>query len=312
MIYYDASEARIGTKLPQDVIEYGKPYPNLEAITGGDLVIVPELSLADEVRLKEKTKRQLAEQSGKSVRELLEIGRKSSEEILIEYLFAGSLVVQRKSGFDLIGSVQERLDESLARMIVVAPYGCQRILLYTGVFDEKNGNIILNGKQTTHSYWSIQMALSAFGSKGGRVVNLPRDNMILAWCKYMESKLLEYKHKSVKWVMPEVYFPPDMPEIENILQVPVAVRDGRKTLATFPGWGEDKVNLLWTHLQNKFNIKVVSTFFLLMYATNYVTADEVKGIGKKAIDSAREWMGIGEKDYLIYIDNSLQLMREER
>jgi len=312
MIYYDASEAREGTKLPQDVIAYGKPYPDLEAITGGDFVIVPELSLADKVRLKEKTKRELSEESGVSVKDLLALGRVSTEDILIEYLFAGSVIVQRKSGFDLISSIQERLDESLARMIVVAPFGCQRILLYTGVFDEKDGKLIVNGKQTAHSYWSFQMALTAWGNKGGRSICLPRDGMILTWCQYMEKKLLEYKQKNIKWVIPTTYFPPDMPEIDGMLQVPVAVRDGRKTLATFPNWGADKVNLLWTHLQQKFNIKEVSTFFLLMYATNYVTAEEVKGIGKKAIDSAREWMGINDKDYLIYIDNSLQLMREER
>lgn len=312
MIYYDSSEARQGTKLPKDVVSYGQPYPDLERITGGDLVVVPELSIADEVRRKEKSKKQLSEETGLSVRDLLSLGRVSSEDILIEYLFSGSVVVQRKSGFDLLGSIQDRLDESLARMIVCAPYRCQRILLYTGVFDEHNGKLVLNGKKTEHSYWSFQMALTAVGNKGGTCVNLARDDMMLTWLQYMEKKLLSYKHKDVKWVIPTVYFPPDMPEHDDILQIPVAVNDGRKTLATFPLWGPDKINLLWDYLKERFECDQPSTLFLLMYATSYETAKIVKGIGKKAIESARKWIGIEDDDYLIYIDNSLMLHKERR
>jgi hypothetical protein len=311
MIYYDHTEAREGSKLPNDVIAYGKPYPNLEQITGGDLVIVPELSPADEVRIGEKSKKQLSEETGLSVRELLTLGRKSAEDILFEYTHTGAVIVQRKSGFDLISSIHERLDDSLARMMVAAPNRCQRILLYTGVFDENNGDLVFNGKRTSHSYWSVQMALTAYGNKGGRIVNLPRDSMILDWCKFMEKKLLSYKHKDTKWIIPTVYYPPDYDETGSVFQVPVAVNDGRKTLATFPNWGPDKVNLLWEHLKEKFE-KEPTTFFLLMYATNYNTAKVVKGIGEKAIKSAREWLGIHEDDYLIYIDNSLVLHRERR
>ena len=50
MLYYDPTESREKTNLPQNAIEYGKPIPDLEGSTGADLLIVPEIGLYEQVQ----------------------------------------------------------------------------------------------------------------------------------------------------------------------------------------------------------------------------------------------------------------------
>ena len=40
-IYYDPTESRKGTRLPDSIIKSGRPLENLERLTGSDLLVTP-------------------------------------------------------------------------------------------------------------------------------------------------------------------------------------------------------------------------------------------------------------------------------
>ena len=50
-LFYDASEARSTTRLPQDVIDYGYVWNRVEEVTGADFVITPEVCITHKVIL---------------------------------------------------------------------------------------------------------------------------------------------------------------------------------------------------------------------------------------------------------------------
>jgi len=297
MIFYDATESRSTSNLPDNVVEYGYMWNRIERETGGDLVVIPELSVTHKAILMSKknmTAAQIAKALNTPISEIVRM--KSLEEdmdsVLFEYLYRGAIVVQRKSGSDLVDSIQgPRLDESLARMDRAIPYRSQRMLLYTGVFGEKDGKVTLNGKVTGLGYMPFVMALTAWCNRGGTVVNLASDDMILEWLKLLEKQLESYKHADAKFVYPDIYYPPDMPDIDDVLQVPIEVRDWRKTIVTFPGIGPDRANALKERIEGELGTNA-SLWNALQYACSFKMMKDVSGWGKKSVQNVRNWLGI--------------------
>ena len=300
-LFYDGSEARYSSTLPKDVIEYGYQWNRVEAETGGDFVVTPGLSLTHKAILMSRkyTVVQIANALGVTVPEAakMQSGIDDMDSVLYEYLYLGSIVVQRKSGADLIASVQgSRLGESLSRMNRAVPYRSQRMLLYTGVFSELNGNVVLDGKETGLKYSAFVMALTAWCNRGGTLINLASDAHTLEWIKLLEKQLESYKHEDFKYVFSDVYFPDDMPDVDDILQLPVEVNDWRKTMVTFPGLGSDRVNALRTYLENKFG--VASLWNALQVATSK-SATKIHGWGPKSVSNSRAWLGIPDTYELV-------------
>ena len=308
-LFYDASEGRSTTRMPQDVIDYGYVWNSIERETGGDFIIAPELCITHKVILlcRKLTVAQVAKSLNLSIADVVKMRSEETDmdSVLFEYLYRGSLVVQRKSGSDLIASIQgPRLEESLARMNKAVPCRSQRVLLYTGSFTEKDGLVELDGKHTGLSYMSFVMALTAWGNRGGVSINLQRDSMILEWIQLVEKQLASYEHKSVKDVYPTVYYPPDMADDYDMLQMPIEVSDWRKTMITFPGLGPDKVNALKRKLETDLNYATL--WNALQYATTPSIAKELKGWGPKSVESVRKWLEIPDGFELV-----LQLIGEQ-
>ena len=83
----------------------------------------------------------------------------------------GALLVQRKTGMDLVHSVGDRLNDSLARMHEVAPKQSQRILLFIGVLTcNRDGDAVIDGRNTTMKYWHVQGALDKWCDRGDVIV----------------------------------------------------------------------------------------------------------------------------------------------
>lgn len=311
MIYYDITEARKKSLLPQAVIDYGQPYPNFEALTGADFIIIPELSLADKIRLCDtKLISEIAKELGLPIKDIV-LNRKDTETILMEYLFAGCVLVQRKSGMDFVNSfTSERLNESLAKMNETTHKQYQRLILVTGQFGEQDGLLTLNNKLTNYQYWTFKMAESSIWLKGGCVEFLPNDNLILEWIKYKEKQLYRYKREGTKWVISTAYYPPDLPDLDDLLQLPIVVRDARKTLVTIPGVGTDRANKLWFYLWNLNNNIPPTCLELLHYATSWETAKHVDGWGAGTIKKCRDWLGLQGDEYLCKGNNNVTVQRE--
>jgi len=253
-LYYDLSEVNL---LPEDVIAYGKPCAFLEEVTGADmLVTITPFPCTTEI-------------------------------LLARHIERGAIMIQRKSGGDLINSFGARLNTAIVNMLSCkAKSSNQRVLLYTGIFAERGGNLVLNDKQLNTNYMSFRKALDWWQYRGGKVANLPSDSLILPWVQSLEKDLETLQEeKQVEFYPSFGSFPPD----EDVLQLPIEVRDWRVTLATFPGIGPEKCNALFNHLKEIYNQPVT-----LWIALHYIMQDESKvpGWGKAAKQSVKRWLGI--------------------
>ena len=131
----DHTEARHGTKLPANVIEHATVITGLEALTGADLILSP----LDTPTLKALTK------------------CPASVQMLKIHCQAGCLI-QRKSGSDFIGSIS-KLAEIEYRM---SQWGLPWLLV-TGEFRcTPAQKVIVNGRKTGYSYWSVLGSLDSW------------------------------------------------------------------------------------------------------------------------------------------------------
>lgn len=301
MIYYDISESRVTSNLPQAVIDYGVPFDNLEQVTGADFVIVPEKSnyeLVQELLKQGKTLIEISKQLNIKLADAIKISSKDAETVLHEWLFAGAILVQRKSGHDFLNSMGTRLNDAIARMCEVSHKQYQRIILVTGTFEHQANLLVLNSKVTNYNWKTYLGALSSIKYKGACVEFVNEDADILDWIRLQEGQLLKYKRDNTKWVVPTVYYPPDLPELDDPLQLMRPVRDARLAIVNIPGWGVSKVNALYEYVKKALDTPLPTLFDLLHYATSWETSNFVNGVGKGLIANARKFIGLGEGEYL--------------
>lgn len=313
MIYYDVSESRETSNLPQSVIDYGKPFPNLEKLTGADFIIIPELGNYEKaIALQEAGKNlmEIAKELELPLPDVISLVN-DPESALHQWLFAGSVLVQRKSGLDFVASMGNRLNDAIARMVAVSQKQYQRVILVTGIFDKRSDLLTLNGNKTEWTWSSFQGAISAIKYKGALVEFVPTDNDILEWVKLQESQLLKYKRENIQWIVPTVYYPPDLPELDDPLQIMIPVQDARLSMVSIPGWGIGKVNSLYNYVKQCLGVPRHPTLLeLLIYATALETANHCKGIGKCLIGNAREYVGLADGEYLFISNGNVTVQKE--
>lgn len=305
MLFYDASESRKTSKLPSEVIEHGYLWEGVEAETGADFVITPDLSKTHKVVLmsQKMTLAQIAKQLDMSMMDVAKAKSASEDlsKVLYEYLYRGAIAVQRKSGNDLVASIKDkRIESSVARLYRAVPHRCQRVLLYTGNIIKRNGNVYVNGKDSGIAYQAFVMALTSWANRGGVLIHLDGDNDILPWIKLVEQKLTEYQHRDTKEIYTEVYFPPEMPDEDDTLQIPIEVTDWRRTLVTIPGIGPDKVSALYERLQ-QICTKPPTLTVAVQYAMSEDAAETIHGWGPKSTESVRHWFGLADDERLMIL-----------
>ncbi len=234
MITVEASELSSDSRLPP--ISDSKSSTTLEALTGADIMISP---LTIPCR---------------------------TEKLLRVHIKAGALLVQRKSGSDLVYSIGERINTALARMRSVGARQWQCILLSTGYyapkFDNKNsiwvgtlkadaakGKPYIWWKDVPRSYLAFQTALRHFTYRGGVYIPLTCDDEIPSWCKCTEEELIAFhtgEMSVIKQVWPSAKsYPPDDPLPNDPLQEPVLVKDARVIIAQIAGIGPVIANRVW-------------------------------------------------------------------
>ena len=200
MIYYEPNEALERSKLPQNVIDRGVKMPGLEASTGADLLVVPEDSNYERAIIMQSRGSNLMDISKQldiKLPDLINLINDPLGYAIPQWLFAGAILVQRKSGDDFVQSMGARLNDSIAKMCEVSHKQYQRVILVTGVFSKKDDTLILDGKITNWKYSSFQGAVSSIKYKGACVEFVPTDADILDWIRVQEKQLLSYKHNDV-------------------------------------------------------------------------------------------------------------------
>jgi hypothetical protein len=259
MVFIDPTEGDTDTRLP--AIPGAVVCAGLEALTGADLL----LSVLD--------------------------APASTETLIRAHVAAGALLVQRKSGADLVHSLGDRLNSSLARMHEVAPKrASQRVLLFTGVLTcGADGAAVIDGRDAMGKFWAAQAALARWGDRGGVVETLPLDSMIPQWVEMRLKHLREYAEPGgdIRFVYPPNDYPMDPPAAGDPLQLPIMVRDGRVVLAQLRGIGPKLAERIWDACGQNLGWALT-----LLTDESSPESCKISGIGVTTIRNIRQQFGL--------------------
>lgn len=223
--------------------------------------------------------------------------------LIQKHLDAGALLVQRKSGGDLVSSVGPRLNNSLARMQTFNVRNCQCVLLFCGTLDlDEDGFAIVNGIKEPYKYWSVQSAMDKWTDRGGVVKQLVSDNLIPYWVERKEHHLREFRHFPVKRVWKIRNLPGEVEESDPIQElVPISNKLGkpgywRPMLVQIPGLGPTRVNAIYQYMRKAYGKKnMAGGMDTPLQALALLTGPvglKIDGIGKGIHMNVRRWLGL--------------------
>lgn len=258
MIYTDPTETRQGSRLPAAIVEVACPLTGLESVTGADLFIDP----CDDAIGYDITR------PPGSIR------------------FAGrvkhGMLVQRKSGMDLLGSLAD-LRTILARMYST---GAMSWLLTVGRFwPSASGHVVCSDgahspRQTEWAWSSYTGMLDAWQIRGGYVRSCDYDADAAEWLLSWDRKIKAFDTTREETI---VLRPT---HIKGVIMHP---KPWVATLESFPGLGPEKADAIAEHCEN------------LAYALMWMSGPElgVAGIGKATKEKWRRFMGLEDDDILL-------------
>lgn len=187
----------------------------------------------------------------------------TTETLILNHVKAGALLVQRKSGEDLVRSIGERVNVSLTKMRSVGAHQYQCVLLSTGYFapsfgDSETwvGKLQSTGKGKPYITWhkvkwpyaALDSEIRHFTMRGGVYIPLTCDEHIPGWVLQAEKDLIAFSTDAQRikefWPSADSY-PPDAPLDDDPLQEPRKVEDGRIVLAQIHGIGPAIANATW-------------------------------------------------------------------
>lgn len=259
-----------------------------------------------------------------------------TEKLLPRHIKAGALLVQRKSGRDLIQSISGRILHSLAKMRSTGAAQWQCILLSTGFFipNYKTGEVqvgrLIDAEGVPDIAWyTMRWAYQALATeirryimRGGVYIPLTCDEEIVGWLKQAEADLIALKRDKVKQVWPDAKdYPPDPPAQGDILQELRPVTDWRRVFAQLDGVGPVRANAMYHRIAKwlkeqrpaSSGFKAEDWVPTLGHALAWATTEEpsamkipkVKGWGKGTRAKVREQFGLGEGMDLKYFMNGI-------
>lgn len=199
-------------------------------------------------------------------------------------LCKSGILIQRKSGNDLISSIPE-----LARIgTKMLSLPCENnLLLYSGRFTNDNGKVRVNSRTSGWDYWTMMSALSNWGRCFGNVVNVKDDIELAEYILWVADNDLDKLLKKEKRI------------IHNSKKEYEIIKEDtpQDTLGIFPkGISHTLANALWDRLVELNKGEQVTPIEYLTFATwpEMVKAIGVKGWGKKTSEKVRDYWGIGE------------------
>ncbi len=273
MIYIDSRELSSQKKLvsllePDAYIS----IPNLE-VTGADIMISPDIGLPNPV----------------------------SELWINKHIEAGCYLVQIKIGHDLPQSiVDDRIKDSLSKMLQTGAQPWQCILLFIGSFISDENGLALINKQHTYggrkmTWDEVDLALDSWEVRGGRVKKIPSG-------KLLNRKLNNYQKIINKIVVDKeterIYYPKTPAYYEETVvgtnidpvtkewgnpQNLVTVDDSRNGMMAFPKMGNERVKLIWDWMGES---AALDTFIGTLYDRSIL---QVKGIGEGLWEDWVKW-----------------------
>jgi hypothetical protein len=266
MIYYDHTEGRKRTRLPENVRELGRQITGLERMTGADLLVTPLGSPELPQTLKSTA---------------------PHRSKLLRLCQAGALV-QRATGKDLLSHIRN-VEQIVVRM---QEWESIPVLLSVGQYRRsKTGNVsVAQGAGKSQSskwrYSSLQGALLAWQAAGGVYIPLCSSGAMLDWITGFEAWLKRRYNEPEKEIM--VNLRPARPIIPHKETNEDGYPVGRavQLLASLRGIGE------------KHALTLLETFGTAGVALSVLSSDQVltermlpRGIGKLTAKGVQEVLG---------------------
>lgn len=197
----------------------------------------------------------------------------------------GAILVQRKSGMDLISSFGNRLNTSIERMRNAGAYQTQCALLFIGTIKENvDGKAVIDEYTSDYTLTNVMGAIEAWIERGG-VFSIIETGKLKHWLTIKENHLKQYAKEKIKYIYQE----PSMQGIQS-------VNDWRITVSTFPMMGVVKTQALRKALLKEFYQPDLIT--ALIWITDSRYAHKIEGIGSETIKACREWLGLPDNWYL--------------
>jgi ERCC4-type nuclease len=256
MIFVEPSEIRSGTRLPDNVIAHAVVLKDLEKLTGADLILSP----LDRPTLKELTQCPASIQALK-----MHCGK--------------GILIQRKSGTDLIGSISH-LPEIQYR---IQAWGLPWLLVTGEIRCSPAQKAIVNGRKSGYSYWSVLGALDSWILRGGGITILQRDNLIAKWLSDMSKRLGEVETPELILPQRPIQKLTKEAELDQIVA----------TLMTFPRIGQTTAVAIARQCGS-----LRAALRMLGDPGVLKRKDRVEGIGPKLIEEFRRAIGLKEGESL--------------
>jgi ERCC4-type nuclease len=261
-IFIDPTESRDNTRLPQAIIESSQVLPGLESLTGADLLISP-----------------LSEPVIKSISDPMTLPQKLAMDKHIK----SGLLVQRKSGRDLTGSIP-KLDDILYRMQQWTHRAW--LLIIADIKCDHDSQCIIDGWESGYTWTAVDGALSWWQLRGGMLSILSKDILVAPWVNGWLERLKRIETERFHQV--------------RHIQQNLLASDWKDTLMTFPGIGPEKA------------LALADANGSLAWSLCYLSDEEspgilkIPGIGPETIRLARKRLGLNEGYVLspVYKDSS--------
>jgi len=275
MTYVDSKELTPQKKLvsfldPDSYIS----VPNLEAMTGADIMVSPDIGLPN-----------------------------PSTELWIEkHIESGALLIQVKIAHDLTQSIEDdRMKNSLSKMLQTGAMPWQCILLFIGFVGYSEESVLIN-KQAPHgrkmTWGQVDSALNLWQLRGGSITfPLPSG-------KRLNEKLENYQRIINKIIVDKeterLFYPITPAYIEEITvdtdidpvtkewfnaQNLVTITDSRNGMMSFPDMGIERVKSIWEWMGE---LASLDTFIGSLYNREVL---QVSGIGEGLWEKWIRWSG---------------------
>jgi hypothetical protein len=266
------SELRKKSNLVKFVGDYSYgTLPNLEALTGADVMISPD-----------------------------GLPYPRSEKLILTHVQNGAKLIQIKFGHDLPQSIIDgRLNEALSRMQLVNANPWQCLLLFIGLLgcDYTTGKVTINGQltygRTPMTWHQVDCAIDRWIDRGGSYNPLSSGKLIPVRFSGIQDRVNEYQKKETKKIIikPTKFtetIEPTNPHLRrwNIAQKIVVQDDLRSLLCAIPGAkiGPERASAIWSYMAES-GVKQHFMGFLAMVRDESLL--NVPGVGKGTLKAIR-------------------------
>lgn len=250
-----------------------KPLPNLEALTGADVMISPD-----------------------------GMPFPRNDRLILSHIKGGAKLIQIKFGHDLPGSIVDgRLNEALSRMQSAGAETWQCLILFVGLLgcDYTTGKATINGQLTygrnPMTWYQVDCAIERWIDRGGSYNPLSSGKLIPVRFSGIQDRVNEYASgNNIKKIIvkPPAFtkvIEPTNPHLKKwkVAQKIVIMDDFRSMLCSIPGakiYTERAMAIFNYMRENKIHMSF-NGFLAIVRDGSIIN---VSGIGKKTLESIRQ------------------------